>query len=573
MPMIVFGNGLGALIGSLTIEATAPWPFTLVIVMWILLLPICVSYFRLRKRPRPSFVSQARITRLTLYSCLLGMVWAIAILFYLPQASFDILAFLITGCAFLAAGAAAAMYVLPIASAAYSTPIFLASTYVSATYPHPAQFWLTVLILLMACGVGWITLANWDGFRIMTESSVERVKLLADAQAAIISRNQFLENVSHEIRTPLTTMLGYTKLLKAQEADMSSLNREALRYLDSSCFSLLTTIDSLLDVAKLNADQLALNDAVFEPRVLIQEVLDSMKQAAHDKNIVLACDYGVDVPERICGDPDRVRQIVVNLVGNAIKFTNSGSVDVELRCEDHTLRSSVPLPPEPMLAIIVRDTGIGIDAAKRVLVFHNFYQVDGSSRRRHGGMGLGLTVSNLLARLMNGSLDFESDGVSGSIFKCLIPLRPFADDGRQHAALEIDGGSAWRVLVVDDDPYIRHYLMTLLSSEGWEVHLAESGEMAIERCSMQRFDLVLMDIQMPFMTGIEASIAIWSEGSVNELTPIVAVTGYLSTDRIAEMREAGLVEYLSKPIVQEQLLAKARQCASRQTRSLVYDGL
>ncbi|MGI4778589.1 MAG: sensor histidine kinase [Janthinobacterium lividum] len=379
MPMIVFGNGIGALIASVTIEATAPWPFTLVIVMWILLLPICISYIKLRKRPRPSFVSPARITRLTLYSCLLGTIWAVAILFYLPQASFNILAFQITGCAFLAAGAAAAVYVIPIASAAYSTPIFLASTYVSATYPHPAQFWLTMLILLMACGVGWITLANWDGFRLMTESSVERVKLLADAQAAIISRNQFLENVSHEIRTPLTTMLGYTKLLKAQEAEMSPPNREALGYLDNSCFSLLTTIDALLDVAKLNADQLALQDAVFEPRVLIQEVLDSMKQTAHDKNIALACDHGADVPERICGDADRVRQIVVNLVGNAIKFTNSGSVDVELRCEDHTLRSSVPLPPEPMLAIIVRDTGIGIDAAKRVLVFHNFYQVDGSS--------------------------------------------------------------------------------------------------------------------------------------------------------------------------------------------------
>ncbi|MGI4778590.1 MAG: ATP-binding response regulator [Janthinobacterium lividum] len=188
-------------------------------------------------------------------------------------------------------------------------------------------------------------------------------------------------------------------------------------------------------------------------------------------------------------------------------------------------------------------------------------------------MGLGLTVSNLLTRLMNGTLDFESDGVSGTIFKCLIPLRPFTDDGTQHAVLDVVGGSAWRVLVVDDDPYIRHYLMTLLSSEGWEVHLAESGKMAIENCGTQRFDLILMDIQMPFMTGIEASTAIWSAGSVNERTPIVAVTGYLSTDRIAEMREAGLVEYLSKPIVQEQLLAKARQCASRQTRAPAIDGL
>ena len=178
-------------------------------------------------------------------------------------------------------------------------------------------------------------------------------------------------------------------------------------------------------------------------------------------------------------------------------------------------------------------------------------------------MGLGLTVSNLLTRLMNGSLDFESDGVSGSSFKCLLPLRPHVDSGVEPVVKESTDGAAWHVLVVDDDPYIRHYLMTLLSTEGWKVQLAESGEHAIDACSRQRFDLILMDIQMPVMTGIDASIAVWTEGSMNEHTPIVAVTGYLSTDRIAEMREAGLVEYLSKPIVQEQLLAKARQCAAR----------
>lgn len=571
LPMIVFGNGLGALIGSLSIQGLVRWPFLLVISMWILLVPVCAGYLKLRRMPRPASVSRRRIVRLIAYSGLLGTVWAAAILFYLPHSSFDTLAFAFMGCSFLAAGAAASIYVIPMASAAYATPIFLASAYVSATYPHQGQLWLTLLILLMACGVAWATMANWEGFRLMTKISVERVKLLSDAQAAVISRNQFLENVSHEIRTPLTTMLGYTKLLKAQEAQMLVPHREALGYLDKSCFSLLTTIDALLDVAKLNADQLSLQDAVFEPRKLIQEVLDSMRFTAQRKGIALGCDCGADVPAQIYGDPDRVRQIVVNLVGNAIKFTNAGRVDVELRCESGAHRSpNAPAsaqPAEPMLCILVRDTGIGIEAAKKALVFHNFYQVDGSSRRRHGGMGLGLTVSNLLTLLMNGSLDFESDGVSGSVFKCMLPLRPYVDHGAEPVVEPVvepsTEGTAWHVLVVDDDPYIRHYLMTLLSTEGWKVHLAESGEHAIDSCSRKRFDLILMDIQMPVMTGIDASIAVWTEGSMNEHTPIVAVTGYLSTDRIAEMREAGLVEYLSKPIVQEQLLAKARQCAAR----------
>lgn len=565
--MVIAGNGLGALIGSLAIKDGRPWPFMIVLAMWVMLLPLCASYLKLRKRPRPVTVSHRRIAKLTVYSGLLGLFWAVAIVFYLPQSTFESVSLMVLGCAFLAAGAAAVMYVIPLASAAYSTPIFLASTYVTATYPDPGQLWLTVLVLLMACGVAWVTVANWESFRLITRISVERVKLLSDAQAATVSRNQFLENVSHEIRTPLTTMLGYTKLLKAQQAQMLVQHREALAYLDTSCFSLLTTIDALLDVAKLNADQLALQDAVFEPRKLIQDVMDSMQHFAQEKGILLACEYSVEVPARICGDPERVRQIVVNLVDNAIKFTNTGRVDIELRCEsgspDATAPRSVSPQPEPRLCILVRDTGIGIEAATRAFVFNNFYQVDGSSRRRHGGMGLGLTVSNLLTRLMNGSLDFESDGVSGSLFKCTLPLRIHVDGGEEAVVEEVTDGTAWHVLVVDDDPYIRHYLMTLLSTEGWKVHLADSGQTAIKHCSRQRFDLILMDIQMPVMTGIDASSVIWVAGSVNEQTPIVAVTGYLSTDRIAEMREAGLVEYLSKPIVQEQLLAKARQCASR----------
>lgn len=565
--MVIVGNGVGALIGSLAIKDARPWPFMIVVAMCLALIPLCVSYLKFRKKPRPATVSRRRITKLTAYSGLLGCLWATAIVFYLPEAPFETVSLMVLGCAFLAAGAAAVIYVIPLASAAYSTPIFLASAYVTATYPDPAKLWLTVLVLLMACGVAWVTAANWRSFRLMTKISVERVKLLSDAQAATISRNQFLENVSHEIRTPLTTMLGYTKLLKAQQAQMLVPHREALAYLDTSCFSLLTTIDALLDVAKLNADQLALQDAVFEPRKLIQDVMDSMRHFAQEKGIALACEYSLDVPARIYGDPERVRQIVVNLVDNAIKFTNAGQVDIELRCESGMLHAAGLKPAaqqaEPMLCILVRDTGIGIEAATRALVFHNFYQVDGSSRRRQGGMGLGLTVSNLLTRLMNGSLDFESDGVSGSTFKCMLPLRTHFDDGKETVVEEVTDGTAWHVLVVDDDPYIRHYLMTLLSTEGWKVHLAESGQTAIKHCARQRFDLILMDIQMPVMTGIDASSAIWVAGSVNEQTPIVAVTGYLSTDRIAEMREAGLVEYLSKPIVQEQLLAKARQCASR----------
>jgi signal transduction histidine kinase/ActR/RegA family two-component response regulator len=554
LPMVLFGNGLGALIGSLSIKDSTPWPFMLVGTMWMLLIPVFTGYWKLRGRPRPLTVSRRRIDGLTIYSGALGMIWASSMLFYLPRVPFDTLAFLTTGCAFLAAGSAAALYVVPKASAAYSTPIFVAGIYVTATFPHGAWLLLTLLLMLMACGVAWITYANWNSFLAMSKVTTERTQLLTDAKAAIMARNQFLENVSHEIRTPLTTVLGYTRLLMAQEAKMSLEHREALNYLDVSVISLLTTIDALLDVTKLNAGQLPLQEGAYDPRQLMEQTLKVMHRSAREKEIDLDFDCNAEVPQRLLGDAERVRQIVLNLLSNAVKFTNAGHVGLTLTCE----YPPPSLGSEKMLCIAVRDTGIGIDASKRAFVFHSFYQVDGSSTRRHGGMGLGLTVSRMLANLMKGGLDFESDGVSGSVFKCWIPLKP------HHAvappAEPLDAGThtePWQVLVVDDDVYIRHYLLALLSAAGWIVQLCESGEAAISACSTQVFDLILMDIQMPAMTGIDASKIIWA-GEVNAATPILAITGYLSTDRIAELREAGLVHYLGKPLVPEELISKAR---------------
>jgi signal transduction histidine kinase/CheY-like chemotaxis protein len=564
LPMVIFGNGAGAVVGSMAISRVTAWAFTLALVVWTVLVPAICVFLMSRRRPQYASDSCERIDKVIAYAGLLGLVWAAIIVFCLPGSSFEMLSAFAVGCAFLAVSAVAGMYAVPLACAAYATPIFVALVYVAAIKADPAQLWLIAVLLMMAGGTAWVTVSHWNGFRKTVHVKVERIKLLADAQAAVISRNQFLENVSHEIRTPLTTMLGYTKLLRSQESQMLEAHRDALCRLDASCFSLLTVIDALLDVAKLNANQLALNDdAVFEPRKLIEGIVHSMGPAAKSKGIRLSLHTGANIPVRVHGDPERVRQIVVNLVDNAIKFTNVGSVDVTVECDAEMAGSMIDDRPAPALCIVVRDTGIGIDTEKRALIFHNFYQVDGSSRRLYGGMGLGLTVSKLLTGLMNGSLDFESDGTSGSVFKCVLPLRLCARDEGADDPMEYRAG---HVLVVDDDPYIRHYLMTLLTAEGWRVHAAESGEAAVAQCGQRRFDLILMDIQMPVMTGIDASIAIWVRGAPNEHTPIVAVTGYLSTDRIAEMRAAGLVDFLAKPIVQEQLLAKAYQCAARGSR-------
>ncbi|RZM12473.1 MAG: response regulator, partial [Pedobacter sp.] len=422
------------------------------------------------------------------------------------------------------------------------------------------SFLTLTFILFVAMTSGWIAIENRRKFLMFSRVSAERTQFLASSKAAIISRNQFLENVSHEIKTPLTAVLGYIRLLASNKCKIQSGHEEIVDHLEISAVSLLRTIDVLLDMNKLNAGQLALQESLFDIRLLLNKVVDSIKISSRNKKIDFQVCFSSEIPHLIRGDPERVEQIVFNLLENAVKFTNFGSIQI-------TLSNGYPqlsLGMEKMLCISVTDTGIGIDVSKHAFIFRSFYQVDGSATRRHGGMGLGLAVSRMLANLMNGDLEFESDGSTGSTFKCWLPIRPGIRStakpvsASSPASLRQTSKKPWNVLVVDDDVYIRHYLDVVLAADGWIVELCESGLSAISKCMMQNYNLILMDIQMPLMTGIDASKIIWA-GPRNEQTPILAMTGYLSTDRIFELRSAGLVNYLGKPLVAEVLLSKARQ--------------
>lgn len=557
LPMVIFGNGLGATIGGMAISAGRPWVWALpmVLAMWALLVPVIVGWWRLRRNPRPERVSTKRIYKLIAYSGLLGLIWAACMLYYLPRVSFDILAFLLTGCAFLAVGAAAALYVIPWASAAYATPIFAAALYVTTHVDHSSKLELSLLILLMAAGVAWITLANWRSFQVITAITAERAELLANAESAIVMRNEFLENVSHELRTPLTSVMGYAAFLDQGVSDLPADKREAVNYLARASRMLLMRIDNLLDVTKLRAGQLDIQEEVFEVRSLVERCRAVMGESAAKKGLYFNLWDAADLPPRLVGDSEKLLQIMFNLVGNAIKFTDRGGVSVNVSAAPAADGKTV------RFRIDVTDTGIGITAQQQVRVFDRFYQADGSMARRFGGTGLGLAISRAFADLMSGSLSVSSDGHSGSTFSLQVPLRTVDEADPRHDVLAASAsasaaGSARRVLVVDDDFHIREFLSKLLASRNCIVTQAEGGEQAVAECAGRPFDLILMDIQMPGMTGLETARAIRGADSQNAGTTMVAVTGYLSKDRVAELRQAGFDAHLGKPIAAELLFSK-----------------
>lgn len=556
LPMLITANGLWGLVYFFAIGHHRSWPFAMAGSMAVLLMPALLSFKKSKGLPPPVALTWCKTRPFTAYVGLLGVLWGGSILIYLPYMPLNMLCMLMTGCLFLMCWVAGALHPMPSASMAYMVPISLAGLYVGSPPSSDIHLLLITVVVFATGGSAWALMNSWKKFLEFVEVGMERNHFLNASEVAAVSRNQFLENVSHEIKTPLTAVLGYTRLLAAEKSKIPNVHGKTLDHLEISAVALLRSVDVLLDVANLKAGKLELQESFIDIRSIVKNAVTLVQRAADGKNIELQISFGPDVPHLLLGDPDRVDQIIYNLLENAVKFTRSGCVQINVSCD----YPEVLLSKEKMLCIAVIDTGIGIDISKHASIFSNFYQVDGSVTRHHGGMGLGLTVSKMLANLMDGDLSFDSDGHTGSTFECWLPIKLKNEGSPKQMSLTLasrDHDEAWHVLIVDDDVYIRHYLQVLLSAAGWIVELCESGISAISRCSEKKYSLILMDIQMPVMTGIEASKIIWSK-SLNSDTPILVMTGYLSTDRITELRLAGLLHYLGKPLVPDELLAKAR---------------